>query len=466
MLRVATALSMLALSCLSAVSGQAQAQVTPTLTITHVNVVDVASGTTLDNQTVTLSGDTIVSIEASRAPEAPAGRTIDAQGKYLIPGLWDMHTNFSAAESIARPLMIANGVTGLRDMTGNPEITKQLKLMAESGDLVPNIFASAEPLDGIPARTPSLQSISGSKEAKYTVEWHVKQGADFIAIHDRLSLGAYKAVAKTSQTLGVPFAGQLPESVSIEQAIKSGQQSLEHMYGLMEASTSQPQELAKYIGGKRFDTNKMRFLLDTFDQDKFNKLAEQLAASDVAIDPTALYLYNMARLDNPRSNDPRLALLPKPFKEIWVAKNDMELRHLDQAGFEVLREFVDFQLALIKPLSDAGVKLLVGTNSGNPYVFPGFAVHDEMSLLNHLGLENVQLLRMATLDAAKLLGFNQHGEVKKGFKADLVLLNANPLEDINNTQNIDSVILAGKLYDNQSIQRIFENVKATLNQLQ
>ncbi len=435
-------------------------EVSHDLLIKNVSVIDVETGETLTNRTVGIDGDKISEIY-SRSVAAGSGiEVIDGKGKFLIPGLWDMHTHYFWNYTFSNPLLIANGITGVREMWGNTDVISTVRQQITAGEIMaPDIYAAGAIIDGVPPIWPGSAGVANTEEAIAEVDKQITSGVDFLKVYSRLTKEAYMAIANRSKEKGTPFAGHIPSSVSIWEAMEAGQYSSEHMYGILEASNSDQATLAAQPS--QFSKKSMELMTDNFDEAIFDSLAAVMAESDMWLSPTLTVLRSIAYLtDSSFTNDERLAYLPVFMTSSWNPANDFRFKSRTPEFYEASKTKYKLQLSLMGKLANKGVKIIAGTDYPNPYCFPGFSLHDELALMVEGGMSNLQAVQAATINPAifqkKEATF---GTIAPGKTASLVLLNANPLEDINNTRSISSVILRGKVYNRAELDEMLEKAK-------
>jgi hypothetical protein len=442
------------------------------LIITNVEVVDTRQGLTSPNLTVVIKQGRIDSI-AKHAMIASSHKTqvVNGSGKYLIPGLWDMHAHSAGGPAapwdakIILPLYIANGITGIRDMGGNLQLLKQRKESIERGELVgPHMFISGPFLNG---GKPYEYSITANtpQEGRKAVDKLADEHVDFIKVLSELSRETYFAIAEESRKQKLTFAGHVPESISTSEASAAGQRSIEHLSGLSIACSREEGELRRQRveavakrDSKAYHAAGMRSF-DTYDPAKARALFAELKKNNTWQAPTLSWWNAQPQLASASLSDPRLKYVPASVRK----SEDWNPDHIRQSTapdvFADLEKTVVHYGELTHALNEAGVPILAGTDSPDPYVIPGFSLHDELALLVQSGLTPAQALRTATYNAALFIGKSESGAAQKGMIADLVLLDANPLVDIHNTRKISAVILGGKLFSRKDLDRMLEQVE-------
>src|SRR6266436_2775336 len=395
------------------------------LALTHVAVIDATGSPPQLEMTVIISGGRITGLGSTAKVKVPAdARVIDASKKFLIPGLWDMHIHVDDGElypshpsradkEAVFPLLIANGVTGVRDMSGGLEQIQQWRTSIELGDLLgPRMFTPGPMVDGkFPVWLGEMR-VETEAEARDAVRSLVRRGADFIKVYDSISPGPYFALADEAKRLGMVFAGHVPEQLSAAQASDAGQKSLEHMYNFPLDCSTREEEFRKDIAA-RYDDPKPDLpqllpgnaeVLGSYSRQKCMTLFARFARNGTWLCPTLHNSWRHAHnADAALIDDERARFYPEVFREYWKTKTSDERRRSP--------EFV----------------------------------------------ARMQGLQSATLNAARYLGITDaFGTVELGKTADLVLLEGNPLEDIRNTRKISAVVVNGKIFGKPELQKIFD----------
>jgi imidazolonepropionase-like amidohydrolase len=461
------------------------------LAFTHVTVVEVRSGQLLRDQTVIVEGNRIREVAHSGAVRIPSGAlVVDAIGKFLIPGLWDMHTHVletshdSSSEELlglndrerAFRLLIANGVTGISDMyTRLPLSTVALiRQQTAKGTLLgPRIVATGLLVDGDPPMFPGSIVVRSAQEAREAVRRLKRGDADFVKVYSRLSRDAYFGIAEGSIVVSIPFVGHVPESITPQEASEAGQASIEHIYRFDETcypdaaeDHKRYQELGSDSGLSPAEKQKRRDALKGAWLAKINTaycapVFQHLAEKRTWVVPTLVDNRANAHFDDDDfKRDPRLKYLWREEKT-WDAKHyPFLLEYAEIRRDHRLRQF-EIELNMVRALHGAGVPLLAGTDSGSPYVYPGFNLHNELQLFVTCGLTPVEALQTATLNPAIFLGRTADlGTIEAGKLADLVLLDANPLDDIANTQKIRAAVVNGRYVDRAALDALLAEVVA------
>jgi hypothetical protein len=452
-------------------SQQVPSSTPQSLVFTHVTVIDTTGANTKPDMTVVIIGDRIRDIANSEAIRPPKNAEIvDATGKFLIPGLWDMHVHWYDKDYL--PLFIANGVTGVRQMFGAPE-HYQWRKKIEAGQLVgPHMLIASPIVDGPKPVWPGSIAVSNGSEGRQAVIEIKRTGADFVKVYSLLPRDAYFAIADESKKEGIPFEGHVPDSISVEEASNAGQRTIEHLTGVLNACSSREAELrglaqkaedqpssARFAGPKYRERQELA--LSTYSSERAEILFGELKKNQTWQCPTLTDLRSWAYSDTSSfTNDPRLKYIPRDIASSWDPKADIFLKAMTADDWALSKKVFSKELEIVGAMQRAGVQILAGTDTLNPFCFPGFSLHDELGLLVQSGLSPMQALQAATLNPARFLGRDKDfGTIARDKIADLVLLNANPLDDIGNTRNISAVVFGGKLLSRASLDEMLAKIE-------
>ncbi len=437
-----------------------------TLAIPHVTVVDPASGRVWRDQTVLVAGRRIAAVgPAGRTPVPAGARIVDGAGRFLIPGLWDMHVH-----AFHRPafegVYLGTGITTVRDMGDDLRALSRWRDSVRAGHAPgPRIFAAGMILDGAPptAWTRQLFShVADSARAEAMVDSMARGGADFIKVYTQLTPDAFRQVLGAARRRGLRVAGHVPFAVDAADAAEAGMHSQEHLYGILMAASSLRAELQRTL----VDTVRARTgpevyaaaarqvprLLDSYDPRLARETYRRIAAAGTAVVPTLVVLEYASRLDDSAFvHRPELRHIPalmRPWSTSVQAVRGAG-RGTDMA-FE--RRLLDAHLRAVGDMHRAGVRILAGSDAPNPFTVPGYSLHRELQLLVRAGLSPMAALAAATYEPARFMGVaDSVGAVRAGSVADLVLLDADPLADIGNTLRIRAVVAGGIAFDSAAL---------------
>jgi hypothetical protein len=416
------------------------------LAITHVTVVDVATGTSHPNATVLVSNGRISAVGDVRVPSH--ARILDGTGKFVIPGLWDMHSHLQYdryVRTIAFPLYIANGVTGIRDMDGDCD-----SACADQD-------TTYDPMHGATAamvrRWKQDIAIANPDEGRAAVDTAIARGADFIKVYSGLSRESFLAIADESKRRGISLAGHVPDSVSLDDASAAGQASMEHLIKFLDVCSTRAPEIAHQHSGVR---PRLAMLNGSFSLDACQPLLRRLAGRGTWQCPTLTVLRGVwLHQDTTVTHDARMRYMAPADTAWWLSISRRYAQLMDPEDVARNRSLFQHEIEIVGAMSRAGVPLLVGTDVSNPWVYWGSSVHDELALFVQAGLTPLAALQAATISPARFLhATDSLGTIAPGKVADLVVLDANPLSDIANTRRIHAVIVRGVLVDSAARQRL------------
>ena len=446
-------------------TGLAFAAADPALVLNHVTIVDVGDGSLHRDMAIVISGDRVTSVAASGKEKIPKdARVVDGSGKYVIPGLWDMHVHtifgdwLPKDENITLPLFVANGVTGVRDMGGDLEELKVWRAQIAAGKLLgPRMVISGPMLDGPVPRFPSSAPVKDAADGKRVVDELQKSGADFIKIQSLIPRDGYFAAAEESRKLGIVFVGHVPDAVRATEASNAGQKSIEHFTGIFEGCS--PLE-DQFVKGAPKPPSKF---VETYDPVRAQTLVALLAKNRTWLVPTLVWEHGQWLIDESDfSKDPLTKYAPAAWKDrTWPMFTKDILKDMDTDPLPVRERFAQMELEMVKQMHKAGVQFLAGTDTAaGVHVFPGFSLHEELTYFVKAGLTPLEALQTATRNPSIFFGkTSDFGSVDRGKMADLVVLDANPLDDIRNTQKIRGVILAGKYFSREQLDAMLHKVE-------
>jgi imidazolonepropionase-like amidohydrolase len=438
----------------------------PSLAIINVNIIDATGAPVQAGMTVVIRGDRIVSIGKTPKTKIPAdAKTLDARGKFLIPGLWDMHVHtifgdwIPGGKEVALPLFVANGITGVRDMGGDLEKLLLWRSEIAAGTLLgPRMVIAGPMLDGPKSRFPSSVSLTTADEGKTAVDDLRAKGVDFIKVQSFITRDAYFAVAAETKRLGITLVGHVPDSVRATEASDAGQKSIEHLTGIFEGAAPTTVE-DSFIKGA---TKTPKIYLDNYDDARASALIAQMARNHTWLVPTLVWERGQWLIDDiDYSHDSDLPYAPASWQQkSWPTFTKSILAEMDTDDVAIRRRFVAKEFAIVGAMHKAGVEIMAGTDTAAAVaVLPGFSLHTELECLVQAGLTPMEALQAATLSPAKFLGLqNEMGTIQPGKLANLVLLDSNPLDDIRNTRKINAVVLNGRLLDRANLDQILKQV--------
>ncbi|MGE8210718.1 MAG: amidohydrolase family protein [Stenotrophomonas rhizophila] len=430
--------------------------------IVNARIIDVRLGSAGPPTHVLVEAGRIVQV--GPAVKAGAGVPVfDAAGGYLLPGFWDMHTHaFQLSPQLHFPVSVANGITGTRDMMDCPQDRDSLiacvadkrrwTRLADTGRMTaPRFVEVASFYFEDPAMTPAQ---AASRAAFYRA-----RGVDALKVYNKVAPATYLRLAAEARRLDMPLVGHLPKAVRLNDALQQGQHSFEHAHLLARHCFRDADHWRSGALDQLDPIELTERMVAGYDAAACQRGIDAMRAAGSWWVPTHVTREEDARATDPSFlDDPRLAYLD-PLSR-WAYKDDLAAtaaRYPGPRGHAALNRYFDHGLALTNAAYRAGVPVLVGTDTA----IGGFRFHDEMALLVRAGLSPADVLRAATLDAARYAGKeHEHGSVEVGMLADLVLLDANPLEDIAHTRRIQAVFMGGRLHDRKHLDDLLAFARA------
>ena len=405
------------------------------LAITHVTAINPSDANPMRDVTVVIRDGRIAAIGDRTPPDA---QVIDGRGKFLIPGLWDMHVHLSYARPSAFPALIANGVTTVRDMGSQLSEIDDWRARIGAGVLVgPRILRVGPIINGKSFN--QYQMVAGNPDETRGVARALQMaGVDFLKIHRRLPRDSYFALIDEAKHLGIDVIGHIPMTVTPEEASDAGQVTIEHTETLFEGT------FAAAMQGKLSDA------IRKFREADAAKLFAHFSKNHTVVDPTLVAWTPMV---DPIKDDPRLRYVSASAKKSGIPPASAE----DLA--EMRAEFAEFK-AVVRQMHDAGVVMVTGTDTSVSPRIPGFSLHGELANLVECGFTSLEALRAATVTPATVTHRAKDvGTIEVGKIADLVLLDANPLDDIHNTEKIRAVVVGGRLFQRADLDELLRQAE-------
>ena len=456
--------------------GVAVAQTDPTATFAfvHMTVIDGTGASARPNQTVVVSEDRIVAVGPHDEVPVPRNvRTFDSTGRFMIPGLWDahVHTRFEGIDHLR--LLIANGITSARNMSGPwahlAELRRWREEIAAGVRVGPRLLTTGPIFGALGAGVGRATdvAISTADEGRDAVLRSAKEGVDFIKVYDRLNRESFAAIVAEAKRARLPVVGHVSNFMSAGDVSVAGQLTIEHLDGILRASSTREAEIFAAFedwrpapGTRVLPPVSPTLVVESFSVAKLRALADVLRTNETTVVPTLSNYRNRVERFDERFLEQladRLRYIPAGYVEAWKQVQMPESVEAQQALFEQ-------GLVTVRELHDANVTILAGTDGIMSFQLPGFSLHDELSLLVNAGLSEMEALAAATRNPARVFGLTDQGTIESGMRADLVLLDANPLEDIDNVRTIRAVVAAGRLFEREQLDAMLVDVERTARQ--
>lgn len=428
------------------------------LIVEHVTIITGSASSPLPDATLVIRDGRIVQLTASNTFTAPPGvQRVDATGKFAIPGLWDMHVHLfnsslqdgSDNHDYFFPLLIANGIVGVRDLFTTAQaiaVAARWNEDTASGRLIgPRVMVTGRGIDGEAAPNPASLVVHNAVEARQAVRNLKASGAKSIKVLWSVPRDAYFALADEAKRQAIAFGGHVPWVVRAAEVSDAGQRTIEHMDGILEACSTKEDEWLTLRGDASVTPARRAEMLRSYDDSRCEALAHRFAKNGTWMVPTAANFRDPAGID--LQSRRRYVLLAET--ERWMTA--MKSRQTAGPNAELRQQRTQ---QMMQAMRRAGVRFLSGTDLSSrgvngfqrPFHIPGVGLHDELALFVSDGFTPGEALRTATSNVAEFVGSREFGTLEPGKRADVILLDANPLEDIHNTRKIHAVILGGRLF--------------------
>lgn len=443
------------------------------LVFTNATVIDIKTGHLLRDQTIVITDDRITALSPKATVPADA-EVVNASGKFVIPGFWDMHAHaLWSKNQIQRmfDLFLANGITAIRDMGSPLPVVETLTWRTKVADgtvLGPRILAAGKLVDGPKPVWPDSVTVETQEQAREAVDALHKDGVDFIKVYSRLPRVAYFAVAGEAKKDGLTYVGHVPIYVSTREASVAGQRSIEHLSEILFACSSDESDLRKQLiaaasGAERDRVRKeqLRLIVSSFSARKATELSRLFAKNDTWQVPTLLVQYTYA-FANPYElrDSPGVRYVPAGAVKGWIDRLNSFRKIRDEKDMNAQKRSYELEIQLVRMMHRAGVRFMTGTDAETFYP-AGFGLHTELGLFVSAGFSPLETLQATTLNPALYFGKTADvGTVEVGKIADLVILEANPLDHIRNTERIAGVVTAGRYLDRKELDRLLSEAAA------
>jgi len=427
-----------------ALPGCAPAQAEPgTIVFTNVTVLPMDRAGVLEDQTVVVVDGVIREVGPSDGISVGSGATlIDGTGQYLMPGLAEMHAHVPPGADPPRDavedilfLYVANGITTIRGMLGSEYQIPLADELASNQVLGPNFYVGAPSINGTSAPTPDA--------AERLVRNHKAAGYDLQKIHPGVSLATWDHMVDVAEEVGLTFGGHVPSDVGLVHAIETGMSTVEHLDGYVQAVASDD-VVSQVNTGQAIS---LEGLVDGVDESKIADVVQLSLEHDVYVVPTMYLWANLYGATDPEPflTQPEMKYVSSAQKDGWRQQGSRGAR----GAPEVVRAFLDVRNRILKALAEAGVGIMMGTDSPQMFNVPGFALHREIAAMSEAGMTNQQILESGTVTVGRyvreVLEMDENfGTIAPGQRADMVLLASNPLDDLDNLDDRVGVMVRGQ----------------------
>lgn len=438
------------------------------LIITTASIIDVENNEVLEGQTIFISKGEIVAVSDRRDKDSYTSKEeIDAQGKFVMPGLWDNHVHFRGGDTLIQenkellPLFLAYGITTVRDAGGDitPSVLEWKNQIAQGELDGPNIFSSGPKLDGDkPAWAGSIE-VSDSGDIVVALDSLENLGVDYVKMYDgNLSAENYYSIIKAANKRGLKTTGHMPMSADFMKAVSLGLDGTEHMYYPLKACSPVADSLTKL----KLGYGMVEPLIDTYDPELAAEVFDKMSNENVFVTPTLFIGKTLAEiLEVDHQQDSLLNYMGPGIKKTYQGRIESAKR-ATASGSKMREKMEEISTRMIAPMQKAGVKILAGSDSGafNSYVYPGESLHGELNALVNAGLSNAEALRTSIINGPEFFDLGKkYGSIERGKEADILILDENPLENVQNLKEIHTVIKGGKVYDKVKLDEMLKALR-------
>lgn len=438
------------------------------LVIYNAQIIDVENESLIENQSIFISEGEIVEVRKGIDKEQfTADRLIDANGKFVMPGLWDNHVHFRGGDTLVEenkdllPLFLAYGITTVRDAGGDitPSVMEWKDQIANGELEGPRIFSSGPKLDGDKPAWPGSIKVSDSSDIVAALDSLEKLDVDYVKTYDgNLSAENYYNIIEETERRDLKVTGHMPMSADFMKAISLGLDGAEHMYYPLKACSPAADSLTKLNLGYGM----IEPLIDTYDPELAAEVFAKMSEENVYVTPTLYIGKTLSEiLEVDHQQDSLLNYIGPGIQKTYQGRVEGAKR-AKASGSKMREKMEEISARMIEPMQNAGIKLLAGSDCGafNSYVYPGESLHGELNALSKAGLSNAQVIKTSIINGPEFLDLgNEYGSIDSGKVADILILNKNPLENIDNLKKINTVIKSGEVYGRERLNTMLENLR-------
>ncbi len=439
-----------------------------TVAFINVNVIPMDRERVLQNQTVIIRNGRITEIGDAAKVKAPKGALqIDGRGKYLLPGLIDMHTHLFSDDDFPDnlagdelTLMLANGVTTARLMIGTPEHLAMRAKIAQGEMISPTLYVASPQLSGRASGNPfNGFVVTTPEQARDAVRKSKAAGYDFIKLTNYITRPVYDAAIETAKELGIRVVGHVDTQVGVQRALEAGQQ-IEHLDAYLEAVLKDDSPIKASVSDMGLFRKQNWQSLDYIDENKVKQIAQATAKAGIYSTPTLTFFkitFGIGASDEEIRSRPDYQFVPLKKRDSWFAAGKRIWASPPSEARR--REYVRVRNLLVKEIHQAGGKIMAGSDSPDWFLLYGWSLHRELQSLVEAGLTPYAALEAATRTPAEYLkALDSFGTIARGKRADLVLLEANPLDNITNTEKRAGVMVRGKWLPETELKKMLNEI--------
>lgn len=441
------------------------------IAIRNGNIIDLRTGN-IKTQDIFISDGRIQKItDLEDDLNFEAEKIIDATDKYILPGFWDNHVHFRGGDSLIDAnknflsLFIANGITTVRDAGGDltTPVMEWKKQISEGTLIGPNIFTSGPKIDGPNPTWAGSLEVEYEEDIAYALDSLQKIPTDFVKLYEsKLSGENYLKTIEAAEKRGLITSGHMPFTVTLDETIKAGIDAIEHLYYIMKGCSAKEREITEQLVNNEIGFwGAMPALMASYQDSIAQQTFINLKENNVYVVPTLHIGKVLSYLDEVNhGKDPYLKYMSEGIQKTYQGRINRVMNASEKA-IEDRKHLDGFFVKLTKSLNEAGVGLLAGSDSGafNSFTYPGISLHQELEALVEAGISPLDALRTSAYNGSKFLKQEaDYGSIATGKLSDLVLLTANPLKDISNTQKVDWVIKGNQVFDKMTLQQLLQDV--------
>ncbi len=451
--------------------------------IENISIIDPVVGLTKNQTVIIKNGKIFKIVSTSELKLSPSNQIIDGTGKYLIPGLWDAHVHFAYIEELAPSmfdLFLTHGITSVRDTGGKVDFVKDWKDKALANPTDAPRVMMAGPLldgepnvyDGSPGRPELSVGLATVSSVEDQIALLISKEVDLLKAYEMLTPEQFIKVCELGKTNNLKITGHVPLSMDVISASNAGMNSMEHMRNLDLSCASNSEELfverqellenANNVSGGKLrssiHTAQREMAIKNYDDAKATKVLSVLKKNNTWQIPTlALNTFSSGKHYVKPEFKESFTYLPDSIGQLW-AKSSVALKTMEPSEFR--KSYDQWNYMMVNKVHEAGIEIMAGTDTPIALLTPGLSLHEELAALVKAGLSPIDALKTATVNPAKYFNLEEElGNIKETMWADLVILNANPLEDINNTKSIDAIFKQGKYYSRKNLDTLLQTLK-------